>query len=397
MGTYYRLRMDSRDLNYKAYFSEGEHATVHHDDYHSHNTERLDLEGGEDPTAVAAQSRGGAGRMEGARMKIVITNANGLTGWHAAVGVHAANCAARFRGAETPHELVLLDHAAFEDDAKLDAALGRAGGLLHFAGVNRAPDVAVAGANPAIARRLAKVCTRTGSHPQVVYANSTYAASDTFYCRSKRITGEILAGIRGRYSYLVLQHIFGEGARPYYNNVTSTSIEAIIASQTLEINPAGRVSLLHADEAAQVAITEVRTGTIRPATRDIAVTELFGLLREASRLQGECLSRSGRCLHNGAVQRLSRGALPRRITAFIEAQHRCPRDAVRGSDSHPQGAGRRGLGIPVSGSALAPVGISTLHTHSIENVGQSELLTLFWAHDLFYHANPDTFADKVLK
>lgn len=45
MGDYYRIRMDGRDLNYKAYFSEGEHETVHHEDYHSHNTERLDVSG----------------------------------------------------------------------------------------------------------------------------------------------------------------------------------------------------------------------------------------------------------------------------------------------------------------------------------------------------------------
>lgn len=45
MGNYYRIRMDSRDLNYKAYFSEGEQETARHDDYHSHNTERLDVEG----------------------------------------------------------------------------------------------------------------------------------------------------------------------------------------------------------------------------------------------------------------------------------------------------------------------------------------------------------------
>lgn len=45
MGDYYRIRMDDRDLNYKAYFTEGDEQTVHHDDYHSHNTERLDIEG----------------------------------------------------------------------------------------------------------------------------------------------------------------------------------------------------------------------------------------------------------------------------------------------------------------------------------------------------------------
>lgn len=45
MGAYFRIRMDQRDLNYSAYFSEGEQETVHHEDYHSHNTERLDVEG----------------------------------------------------------------------------------------------------------------------------------------------------------------------------------------------------------------------------------------------------------------------------------------------------------------------------------------------------------------
>lgn len=45
MWDYWRLRLDSRDLNYAAYFSEGETATVMKEDYHSHNTERLDVEG----------------------------------------------------------------------------------------------------------------------------------------------------------------------------------------------------------------------------------------------------------------------------------------------------------------------------------------------------------------
>lgn len=45
MGQYYRIRMDSRDLNYKAYFSEGDQEVAAHEDYHSHNTDRLDVNG----------------------------------------------------------------------------------------------------------------------------------------------------------------------------------------------------------------------------------------------------------------------------------------------------------------------------------------------------------------
>ncbi len=45
MGDYYRIRMDERDLNYKAYFDEGDTQTAAHEDYHSHNTHRLDVPG----------------------------------------------------------------------------------------------------------------------------------------------------------------------------------------------------------------------------------------------------------------------------------------------------------------------------------------------------------------
>jgi UDP-N-acetylglucosamine 4,6-dehydratase/5-epimerase len=44
MGRYYRVPMDSRDLNYTKYVSEGVPAEITFDDYTSHNTERLDVD-----------------------------------------------------------------------------------------------------------------------------------------------------------------------------------------------------------------------------------------------------------------------------------------------------------------------------------------------------------------
>jgi UDP-N-acetylglucosamine 4,6-dehydratase/5-epimerase len=45
LADYWRLRLDERDLNYSAYFTEGETEAVQHEDYNSHNAERLDVEG----------------------------------------------------------------------------------------------------------------------------------------------------------------------------------------------------------------------------------------------------------------------------------------------------------------------------------------------------------------
>ena len=45
MGDYYRIPADNRDLNYEQYFSEGEEDISQVEEYHSHNTTRLDVEG----------------------------------------------------------------------------------------------------------------------------------------------------------------------------------------------------------------------------------------------------------------------------------------------------------------------------------------------------------------
>ena len=45
MGNYYRIPCDTRDLNYDKFFTEGNEAISNFEDYHSHNTRRLDVAG----------------------------------------------------------------------------------------------------------------------------------------------------------------------------------------------------------------------------------------------------------------------------------------------------------------------------------------------------------------
>jgi UDP-2-acetamido-2,6-beta-L-arabino-hexul-4-ose reductase len=372
--------------------------------------------------------------------RIVITGAKGLIGWHAHVRLHAANCAAAFKGEPAPFDIVALDHAAFDDDAALQAAVDGAQAVLHFAGVNRGPNDVVEAANPAIASRLAEACKTAWDKPLIVYANSTHAASDTPYGRSKRIAGEVLSQVGGRYSNLELPHIFGECARPKYNNVTATFIEAVIAGETPDINPDGRVALLHAGAAAQAALDAVingTSGTLRPEAHDIAVTDLFALLKHfhanyEANIYPDLGDPFTVAMFNSYRAALYPGGFPRPLKLNSDARGKLF-EAVKGggggqtflSTTQPgitrgdhfhlnkverflvvQGEAviriRKVLGnevweYKVSGDTPAPVDMPTLHTHSIENTGDTELLTLFWTHDLFDPANPDTFAEKVLK
>ena len=45
MGDYYRIPCDTRDLNYDKFFTEGNEDVSKIEDYHSHNTSHLDVEG----------------------------------------------------------------------------------------------------------------------------------------------------------------------------------------------------------------------------------------------------------------------------------------------------------------------------------------------------------------
>ena len=44
MGEYYRIPCDTRDLNYDKYFTEGNEDVSKIEDYHSHNTQRLNVD-----------------------------------------------------------------------------------------------------------------------------------------------------------------------------------------------------------------------------------------------------------------------------------------------------------------------------------------------------------------
>ncbi|MGH1331345.1 MAG: NAD-dependent epimerase/dehydratase family protein [Paracoccaceae bacterium] len=371
--------------------------------------------------------------------RIVVTGAGGLIGWHAHVRLHAANCAAGFQGAALPYDIVALDRADFADDAKLASALTGADAVLHFAGVNRGPKEKLEAANPAIAQRLVEACLGAGSNPHIVYANSVHAQTDTPYGRSKRISSERLQAAVSRYTDLMLPHVFGEHARPFYNNVTATLIAQILSGQEPTVNPNGQVQLLHAGEAAQAAINAMCDGVcgqLAPAARPISVPDLLAKLEGfhsayTKNIFPDLTDPFDRALFNSYRAATYPKGWPRSLSLNID-----PRgilfEAVKGGGGGQTFLSRTKPGITrgdhfhlnkverflvlqgeavirmrkvlsddiweyrVSGDVPAAVDMPTMHSHSIENIGESDLLTLFWTQELFDPAKPDTYADKVL-
>ncbi|WP_188645286.1 polysaccharide biosynthesis C-terminal domain-containing protein [Tsuneonella deserti] len=373
-------------------------------------------------------------------MKIVVTGARGLLGWHAAARLHARNCDARFRGDAEPFELVCLDRDAFGDDANLAAAISGADAVLNFAGINRGTDDDVEAGNPAIATRLVEGCKAAGAAPHIVYANSVHCSRDNSYGRSKAGAARILRDFAGsKFTDLVLPHIFGECARPDYNNVTATLIDRIARGETPEINPNGAVELLHAGEAADLAIAAALEGgpdLLEPQGRKLKVSELYDTLlgfhaSYTGNVFPDLLDPFDLALFNSYRTGLYPQHYPRMLKLNSDARGTLFEAAKggnasqsflsttapgirRGDHFHTSLVERflvvRGEAVirirkvltdevetfTVSGREPAAIDMPPLHTHHIENTGKGELLTYFWAHRMFEPLNPDTFADPVL-
>lgn len=370
--------------------------------------------------------------------RIVVTGAFGLLGWHASARLHAINCAARFKNEAQPFDLVRLNRVSFGDPATLVKALEGADIVLHFAGVNRGEPSEVEAANPRIAETLLAAIDQAGERPHIVFANSVHAGSDTPYGRSKRRAAESFASSGLGFTNLILPHIFGEHARPYYNNVTATLIDQIIQNEESTVSE-GIVHLLHAGVAAQNAIDAgiaQHSGNITPDGQALDVSNLYEMLVSFHNSYNNNIYPAFKDKFEVNLFNCYRAALYPHGFPRLLGLHTDKRgvlfEAVKGGNGGQSFASwtvpgvtrgdhfhlnkierflvldgeaivriRRILGGPVweyrvKGDAPAVVDIPTLHTHSIENVGTRPLLTLFWTHEMLNPKDPDTYADPVL-
>jgi len=363
-------------------------------------------------------------------MKVLVTGAGGFLGWHTRLRLHAL----------TDHEVVPVGRAEW---SQLAALIGDVDAVLHLAGVNRADTSdEVERVNVALADDLA-TAIRSAERPiRVVYANSIQAANGTPYGRGKQRAADILrkAGDDGG-GHLVdvlLPNIFGEHGRPRYNSFIATFVEATVHDETPTISD-NRVSLLHAQDAAQALMDGIETpeASLFPRSEMHGVVEVWDLLREfhASYMPtGEIPNLSSKFridLFNTYRAALFPDHYPIGLTPHRDARGsfvetiRCrggegqtsvsttAPGITRGDHYHLKKIERFAvvsgsatielrrmftnevLTFPANGDQPAAVDMPIGWAHNITNTGEDVLITQFWSHELFRPEAPDTFPEPV--
>jgi UDP-2-acetamido-2,6-beta-L-arabino-hexul-4-ose reductase len=337
------------------------------------------------------------------------------------------------------HEVLRFE--AGESPAVFAQRVSQAEFVFHFAGVNRPSDPKdFERVNAKLTEELCELADRTRPGPVLVLASSTQALLDNPYGVSKRH-----AKRGGRAVIFRLPNVFGPGCRPNYNSVVATFAHNSARGLPLEINdPAKELTVVYVHDVAR-AMAELLTVTHSPGqvqyeevlpvnritVQDLATT-FDGFRRSRESASVPAVSQDfERKLYATYLSYLDpddfaytlvkrtddRGSLAEFLKSPGAGQlfvSRTRPGGVRGNHYHHtktekffvvEGEGivrfRRvdGTGevleYPVSGTDFRVVDIPPDYTHSIENVGSSELVVIFWASEIFDSGSPDTYALKV--
>ncbi len=367
-------------------------------------------------------------------INIVVTGAEGMLGRHVSARAIATSDAS----------LVRIGRSAFSHPTQLEEAVREADLVIHLAGMNRGPGDEIEATNGALAQFLVQAMESVGSTPHVVFANSTHRVRDTAYGRSKLVAASILGDWAerngARFSDLVLPNVFGEGGRPHYNSVVATFCRQLAVEEHSVVESDAEIEILHAQRVAEFIVEHHVSGIASnsPIELDgssISVSQLLSRLQliDATYRGGVLPSLDDeldldlfntyrsylypRYYPQQMVKHVDqRGGLVEIVKGgsagqtFVSTSHP---DVTRGNHFHLrkverfvvlQGSARVSirnlfsrdvLHFDVTGSDPSMIDIPTLHTHSITNTGQGELLTAFWAHEVFDPDEPDTHPMNV--
>ena len=369
---------------------------------------------------------------------VLITGAAGLLGRHAQMVLDAQNGAARFKQLPDVWMVKTLDRNSFNDRSTAVKALADVDLVLHFAGINRASDEEVEIGNKDIAEKLVSYLNESGCKAHVIYANSIQAERDNPYGRGKSQAAEVLikhaSESNSLFSNVTLPHVFGEGGVPFYNTVTATLCHQIQKEEAPVISEGAEVELIHAGLVIDEMMTlfeQRHSGPKRLVGEKISVQHLYEKLSDFKLVRSRdefppVVSKFDVAL----FQTLQTAGFPEAFVTELK-QNKDARgtlfETARGgaggqtflSWTHPgveRGnhfhrykierfvvvSGDATIKIrhilddtvhafQVSGENPVAIDMPALHSHSIINTGDTPLLTMFWAHEIFDPSNPDTW------
>jgi UDP-2-acetamido-2,6-beta-L-arabino-hexul-4-ose reductase len=331
----------------------------------------------------------------------------------------------------------------------LEEGLAKADVIYHLAGVNRPERIEeFTKANFDVTRQLIESLRRLGSTPQIVLSSSIQASLDNPYGLSKRQAEEVIFDFNREKGVSVfvfrLPGVFGKWCRPNYNSVVATFCHNIAHNLPITISdPAREIELVYIDDVIR-AFMDIMDGRPPGSYGKYCIVEpsyRISLDVLAETIQGFRDSRVSLALpdmndplirtlyatyisylpSDSFAYALNQKIDPRgELAELLKSPHigqifvsRTRSGITRGHHYHDTKVekfvvlegdaiirfrhilGGDVIEYHVSGREFRVVDIPPGYTHSIKNIGQNDLIVLFWADEVFNPDIPDAFGMPV--
>ena len=367
---------------------------------------------------------------------VLITGSNGFIGKNLIVALKRLG----------KHNIIEFDiENSFED---LITFCSKADAVIHLAGVNRPEkDEEYEQGNVAFTQDLLRIINNAGSCPVIIYSSSIQAELDNPYGKSKKKAEDILKKWANEQSGTVLiyrlPNVFGKWCRPNYNSAVATFCYNLAHDLDIQINDPGRIlELVYIDDVVEEFIDVlgrkfpegIYYREVKPVFK-INIVELVNLLKEfresrktlrlpnfadsfIKRLYATYVSYlpENEFAYSVSIKSDKRGDLAELMKSLNFGQifiSRTRPGEIRGNHYHDSKVEKfividgeaiisfrhiirnEIIEYQVSGKDFKIVDIPPGYTHSIKNIGQQDLIVLFWADEIFDPERTDTYYLEV--
>ena len=370
----------------------------------------------------------------------------GITGQGGFMGGHLYN----FLGTKIEEiKRISFNRNYFEDEVELQNFVKSCDVILHIAAMNRHVDEQVLyNTNVGLVHKLVNACEVTKSIPKIIFSSSTQEEIDNLYGKSKRDGRKYFedwaTNNDGKITSLVIPNVFGPFGRPFYNSFIATFSHQIVQGEQPKVINDSRVNLIYINELSEAFYNEIIKqdsekikSYVVPHTSSRKVSEILGLLKyfkiqylENNQVPKVDLNTFELDLFNTFTSFIPKDYFPIKFTnntdergAFVEIMRAGSAGQTsysttvpgitRGNHYHTRKierfaviSGKASIQIRkidsdevfeyiLDGAEPAFVDIPIWYTHNIKNIGNTELITLFWINEPYNTEDADTYFIKV--
>jgi len=369
----------------------------------------------------------------------------GITGKSGFIGTHLSN---RINLEKDKYHLIDFEDNYFDDPLKLNEFVISCDTIVHLAALNRHKDPQeIYNTNVSLVQKLINSLEVTKSKPHVIFSSSTQEEKENLYGKSKKRGRELLENWakknNGQFTGLVIPNVFGPFGNPFYNSFITTFSYQLSRNLEPIIEIDSEVGLIFVDELVREIIKIIENDNSNINKIRLAETSRYKVSEVLSLLN----SFKDQYLLQGIIPELENNFkvnLFNTLRSYIDLKNFYPfhyklnKDdrgvfveilklhsggqisysttkpgITRGNHFHTRKIERftviqgeavikmrkintdKVFEFKLKGDEPGFVDMPIWFTHNITNIGNSELITLFWINEFYNPDNPDTYYEGV--